>query len=149
MRRGVAATVAVFLIVAAAALAAGGGGAAEVRLTEFRVEAPRSLPAGETELVVRNSGRTEHDLVIVRTKRAAGDLPMGLNGVAPQLAGKIVFGEPHSRHEEHGAPPKHHYTPGSAKKSAVSLTPGRYVLLCTLPGHYEQGQRAPLVVRRG
>lgn len=153
MRRGVATTAAVFLILiaAAAALAAGDGSSAtpEVRLTEFRIDAPSTLRAGETELVVRNSGRIDHDLVIVRTNRAAGDLPIGLNGVAPQLAGKVVFGAPHSGHDKHGGAPRHHYAPGSSKKSAVTLTPGRYVLLCSLSGHYMQGQRTSLEVRGG
>ena len=148
MRRGLAATAAIFATAAAAAFAVAGGRAPEVELSEFRVAAPHTLQAGETELVVRNTGRVEHDLVVVRTDRAAGDLPVGLNGVAPQLAGRIVFGEPHSAHE-HGGPPRHHYAPGSAKRSALGLAPGRYVLLCSLPGHYEQGQRAPLVVRGG
>ena len=149
MRRGLAAAAAILLIAAVAAVAAPGGGAPEVRLSEFRIEAPRTLPAGESEIVVRNSGRLEHDLVVVRTNRAADDLPLGLSGVAPQLAGDVVFGEPHSRHEHGGAAPRHHYQAGAAKRSAITLTPGRYVLVCSLPGHYEQGQRAELVVRPG
>ena len=157
MRRGLAALAAIALVAVVAAVAAAsgagavaGGGAAEVRLSEFRVDAPRSLPAGPTELAIRNDGRLEHDLVVVRTRRAADDLPIGLSGVAPQVAGKVVFGEPHSAHDHGSAKaPRHHYARGGSERAEIRLTPGRYVLLCSLPGHYERGQRAALVVSAG
>lgn len=122
----------------------------EVRLSEFRISAPKRVTAGDNHLVVRNEGRVDHDLVVVRTKRAPEDLPIGLHGVAPELAGEIVFGEPHSDHgrgKSYRPRSTHHYPPGTTRSSSLVLSPGRYVLLCTLPGHYEQGQRAALVVR--
>lgn len=148
VRLAMAAAVVMVTGVAGAAVASGGDRAVEVRLSEFAITAPQTLKAGRIPFVVRNDGRAEHDLVIVRTKSRPGDLPVGLGGVAPQLAGRVVFGELHSGHEHRrAAPGVHHYAPGSSKTAEIRLTPGRYVLLCSLPGHYERGQRAALVVR--
>ena len=37
--------------------------------------------------------------------------------------------------------------PGSIQDLTVDLTPGTYVLLCNLPGHYQQGMYASLTVQ--
>jgi uncharacterized cupredoxin-like copper-binding protein len=37
-------------------------------------------------------------------------------------------------------------TPGATKQLAVDLKPGRYVLVCNIPGHYKLGMRTAVVV---
>lgn len=137
------------LAVTGVPLAFGGEGELQVGLTEFRVDAPAEYRAGETPLLIRNSGRVTHDLIVVRTNRPPGKLPVGLNGVAPQLAGKVVYGEPYATHEHgvKGPGTLRHIGAGRSKQATLKLRPGRYVLLCSLPGHYQQGQRAVLTVR--
>lgn len=108
----------------------------------------KSVRAGRVTFDTRNTGRVEHELLVVRTDRAPGDFPMGLEGPAVKLAGDVVLGVPHvhGSHEAKRAATRH-VAPGSSRRETISLTPGKYVLLCSLPGHYESGQRAALTVR--
>ena len=37
--------------------------------------------------------------------------------------------------------------PGQTKSGTLKLTPGRYVMICNLPGHYKQGMYGTLTVK--
>ena len=110
--------------------------------------AVRTVRAGRVTFDTVNRGRTEHELLVVRTGLAPDKLPMGLEGPAVKLAGDVVLGVPHG-HGAHDAARAavRHVKPGSSRRETVVLEPGKYVLLCSLPGHYESGQRAGLTVR--
>ncbi|GEM_PF-1343654 len=94
-----------------------------------------SVPAGTVSFSVMNQGKVEHELVVVKT-----DLPpTGLvleedNTVAEDTPQQKAVGEV----EE--------VAPGSVKTSTFDLAPGRYVLLCNIPGHYKAGMAASLEV---
>jgi uncharacterized cupredoxin-like copper-binding protein len=148
------------IVVAVAALsviglasAAGGSDAPRVAVTlaegKLSVDRP-TVPAGKVTFDARNDGRGDHELIVVRSDLAPGKIPVGLEGPSLKLAGPVVLGEPHvHRAHEFGrtTATSRHIRPGSSRRETVRLTPGRYILLCTLPGHYESGQRAGLVVR--
>jgi len=105
----------------------------KVTLKEWKViPAGRGcVPRGKTTFVVRNAGKLEHELVVIRTTRPAGKLPMkgsqasetGLQGETPELRA------------------------GQTRRLTLSLRAGKYVLLCNLPGHYKAGQFSGLCVR--
>jgi uncharacterized cupredoxin-like copper-binding protein len=124
-------------------------GVVTVNFDEWRIDAGPAATAGSVTIDERNEGEQEHDLLIVRTDRAAADLPVGLDGVAPELAGEVVLGEVHHAHGRHaGHPhPGEHLQPGARRSRAVTLHEGTYVLLCPIPEHYERGQRSTLTVR--
>lgn len=140
-------------LVAAVVLTAAAPGASDsstvrVALAEGSlVPSTESVPAGKVTFDVVNDGKVEHELIVVRTSLAPDALPMGLEGPAVRLAGPVVLGTPHT----HGAHSKRvnyrHVAPGRSRRETIVLEPGNYVLLCSLPGHYESGQRARLVVR--
>ena len=153
MRRVAAAAAAVLAIAAISAgivLAAGGPDGAPAHALEVELDEWRLLPSGDTlaagpvRLSQRNTGREEHELLIVRTDLPADDLPRGLEGVSPAAAGKVVYGAAHSHHRD--VADNHHLAPGASKSEQIRLRPGRYVLLCSIPGHYEAGQRTTLRV---
>ena len=113
-----------------------GGGSAPVRVTvrDFRISAPRSLPAGDHRFEVHNRGPDDHELIVVRT----GDsrLPLRPDGVTadeealePVTAGALEPGEPGKRSLQ------------------VHLSPGHYELICNMSGHYLGGMHTPLVVQ--
>lgn len=108
----------------------------------------QSVRAGRVTFDIRNAGRVEHELLVVKTDLAPDALPMGLEGPAVKLAGEVVLGVPHA-HGSHEAKraAQRHVPPGRSRRETISLAPGKYVLLCSLPGHYESGQRAALTVR--
>ena len=143
-----------FAIVAVIVLSLGGGadagGSFKVTLDEWKITPETAtLKAGKVSFLAENAGKVEHELLVLRTDRAAGDLPLGLEGPALGLPGmKLVLGTPHKHGElfEPGSLKTRHILPGSTRRDVVTLTKGRYVLLCNLPGHYQAGQRATLVV---
>jgi uncharacterized cupredoxin-like copper-binding protein len=105
-----------------------------------------AVRAGSVTLLARNTGAQEHELALLRTDLPADRLPVGLSGVRYAGAGRLVVGTAHGH--AHVADRGHpgHIAPGGRDRVRVDLTPGRYVLLCNLPGHYAAGQRAALTV---
>lgn len=153
MRRLLAIAIAVVATgaVAGSVLATGGesaGRALAVDLDEWTLTASDSrVKAGTVDVTQTNSGKVDHELLIVRTRTAPDELPIGLSGVRPSLAGKLVYGVEHSHHAGGAAPAgADHLRPNETRRAKVRLTPGRYVLLCGLEGHYQAGQRAALTV---
>jgi uncharacterized cupredoxin-like copper-binding protein len=93
-----------------------------------------TLSAGKANIEVSNRGPQEHELVILRTDSPANGLPVRGDRVLEHEAGKN-YGEV----DDLG--------PGQQRSLSVSLPPGRYVLICNLPGHYEKGMHAVLTVQ--
>lgn len=128
----------------------------EVTLDEWTVEpGVPSIAAGKTTVVVSNTGELEHELLALRldddkADLAADELPAGIAGPVPKLAGKLLLGKAH-RHvatndsyavldREPDANTERHVLPGGERAFEADLTPGSYVLYCSLPGHYFHGQ---------
>ena len=131
-RRAALVTFAVAALTAAALVAnapAGSTAAPAVKtvLTEWKVKpSVATVRPGPVTFVVRNAGGIPHEFVILRTNRQPRALPMkGSQAVETGEIGEI---------EE--------LKPGQTKRLTVRLGPGKYVLLCNLPGHYQAGQSA-------
>lgn len=145
----IAAVLVALVLLVGSAGGEGGGPRVEVTFDEWTLSTSmKSVPAGTVTFSEENAGEQAHDLLIVRTDEK--ELPVGLEGVRPSLAGEVVLGKEHPRHEHaamEGDGTLHHLEPERSRQRSVRLEPGRYLLLCSLPGHYEAGQRAELVVR--
>lgn len=135
------------LAAAIALIAAGGGGAAASERTVGVTLGDRSLtagavtvPAGRVAFESRNDGTSEHELLIVRTELAPDELG------DPRFAGVYALGSPHDHFASVSGVRSRHVAPGRSRRDVVDLAPGRYVLFCGLPGHYESGQRTGLTV---
>jgi uncharacterized cupredoxin-like copper-binding protein len=112
--------------------AADATGTVKVSLAGFKVKpATPSTSAGKTTFVVKNSDAMEHELVIIKTSRKAGDLPM--NGAQASEKGKVGEVEDLSG--------------GSTKRLTLTLKKGHYALICNIPGHYKGGMFADFTVR--
>jgi uncharacterized cupredoxin-like copper-binding protein len=93
-----------------------------ITLTDYAFEMPRDLGAGTRAVTVRNTGTQSHELVITRPApgRTAAD--------GAQWAARMQ-----------GPPPAHFLggvtaiAPGQTNVLSLSLTPGRYALLCFVP----------------
>jgi uncharacterized cupredoxin-like copper-binding protein len=122
-------------VIAAAAVAASSSAATKsttVTLSDFKVAvSPKSIPHGKVTLTVKNAGDMEHELVVIKTSKPAGKLPMSGN-----------------RASEKGAVGEVEDIPGGkSKKLTLNLKKGHYALICNLPGHYKAGMRADLTVK--
>jgi uncharacterized cupredoxin-like copper-binding protein len=111
----------------------GSGQEIEVGLKEWAVivEAP-SVGTGKVKFEADNEGKVPHELVVVKSDTKAADLKVE--------GGKAkVDGETLGSASDVGA--------GEHKDVEVDLEAGHYILLCNLPGHYEQGMHTDLDVQ--
>ena len=116
---------------ASTAFAAGGGPVA-VTLKEFKVlPSPKSVKAGKVVFTVKNVGKVEHEMVVVKTNKAPGSLA----GPGATASEKGALGEVKDLKN------------GQTGKLTLTLKAGKYVLLCNLPGHYKAGQYVAFVVK--
>jgi uncharacterized cupredoxin-like copper-binding protein len=113
---------------------AAGQPSVKVSERDFRISAPRRLPAGEVNLSVTNRGPDAHELIVVRKRGPR--LPIRSDG--------ITVNEEKLTSDEAGvlepADP-------SVRRLKLDLHPGTYVLFCNMAGHYKAGMRRTVVVR--
>jgi uncharacterized cupredoxin-like copper-binding protein len=106
---------------------------------------PDAVPAGDVTFVVKNTGTIEHEAVVLKTNVAFDELPVTYAGDPPALvkSGGNKVGED-TNIGETGDP---NLKPGESRTFTIkNLTPGNYVIVCNLEGHYAKGMRAPLTV---
>jgi uncharacterized cupredoxin-like copper-binding protein len=101
----------------------------------LRLSASRAS-AGPITLVVRNQGPSAHELVVFRTTLAFSALPIGADGNVDEASPQL----------EKVADSGTNIAPGQSRTIYAFLTPGSYVFICNLPGHYRLGMRAALLV---
>jgi uncharacterized cupredoxin-like copper-binding protein len=133
--RGLAglALVAGLIALAACSSSSGGGHPLAATLDSFKITTDQStVPAGKVTINVTNMAATNHELVLIRTDAPADQLPVDGKGEASE-DGKVGEVEQFSG-------------PNKTKKETFTLKPGRYVLLCNVPTHYQQGMHAALTV---
>jgi uncharacterized cupredoxin-like copper-binding protein len=95
-----------------------------------------SVRSGSVRIKAQNQGKTEHELVVFRTDLPEAALPLGPDGKVDEEAKGITHLDP----EAEGV------APGKTKSISVDMAPGRYVVICNLPGHYSQGMHAVITV---
>lgn len=94
--------------------------------------------AGPVTITTPNDGQVEHELVLLKTDRSPTSLPVKGNEVDEEgLEAKGV--ETPGEIEEVG--------PGQTKSGSFKLTPGSYVMICNLPGHFQKGMYGSLAVK--
>jgi uncharacterized cupredoxin-like copper-binding protein len=136
------------MVLAAAAMAALGAGgialsaaasggrtvtALEGKPTEFALRpVPATVAGGRVTFRVPNKGKITHELVVIRTNTAPGRLPTDAKGLASEKGAVGETGD---------------IAAGTTKSVTLALKPGRYALICNLPGHYKGGMYAGLRVR--
>ena len=92
-----------------------------------------SVPAGSVRFDVSNDGKIEHEFVVIKTNLAPDKLPVK-GGEANEDVGPSPGEIPSVK-------------TGKKKQLDVTLKPGKYVLICNLPGHYKAGQSTGLSVK--
>jgi uncharacterized cupredoxin-like copper-binding protein len=113
--------------------ASAAGGPLSVALSEWSVKpASASVAAGKVTMKVTNSGATPHELMIVKTDTAHDKLEEGA-GVADETKYP-----PLARTKQ--------LNNGQSEDLTADLTPGKYVLLCNVSGHYDLGMHTAFSV---
>ena len=107
-------------------------GALTIKMGDFYFDPKDATSAaGTVEITAPNEGKVEHELVLFRSDADPAALPVAggeVDEAALEAEGGVNVGEI----EEVG--------PGQSKSGSFDLTkPGKYVMFCNLPDHYEQG----------
>ena len=100
-----------------------------VTVKDFAITAPRTVPAGDVTLLVRNAGPATHEFVVVRTDVPADGLPIGSDGLSVNEEWLPVVDELED------------IPMWTTQTLSLHLEPGRYVFFCNLAGHYLGGMR--------
>jgi len=102
-----------------------------VQVDEYSVfPGTQGAPKGKVSFVVTNIGTIEHEFVVLKTAKPAGNLLKGNEADETGAVGEID-----------GVPA------GQARTLTLTLQRGHYALICNLPGHYKTGQFADFYVR--
>ena len=110
--------------------------AVHVTLSEWHVKASVALvPAGPVTVEVANKGAIPHQVVVLKTDLAPEALVKATGGykIDEETSGKD-FGVVQVQ-------------PGITQSGIFKLVPGKYVLICNIPAHYQQGMYAALEVK--
>ena len=102
-----------------------------IRMTEFAFDPDDAVAKkGKVTITAPNDGKVVHELVLLKTDTDPAKLPKKGDEVDESTSvGEIADVEP-----------------GSTKKATFTLAPGRYAMICALPGHYEGGMYGSLTV---
>jgi uncharacterized cupredoxin-like copper-binding protein len=113
---------------------ANGPTAVNASLGEYFIKLDKSsLPKGQVRFNLTNVGKIKHEFVVLKTNIAPGKLPLKKGDANEEIA------------ESPGEVPG--IASGKKKTLDVVLKPGKYVLLCNLPGHYKYGQYTGITVK--
>ena len=89
--------------------------------------------SGKVTITAPNDGKVVHELVLLKTDEDPAALPMKGGDVDESTSvGEIAD-----------------VAPGSTKESTFDLAPGKYAMVCALPGHYKSGMYGSLEVGGG
>jgi uncharacterized cupredoxin-like copper-binding protein len=107
-----------------------------VTLLEYQILSERmDVPAGEVVFDVVNTGEEVHELVVVKSDLDIAALPpSSVNDEVDETAiGQFIDGVENVQ-------------PATGTEKRMTLSPGRYILLCNLTGHYKGGMVGTLQV---
>ncbi len=110
--------------------AAGGAGSTDVAvsLADFSITPDvTSLPAGSVTFAIENDGTQEHEMVVIRTDLDAAVVPVEGDQAEEESPGLQPMGEVED------------LEPGDSSDLTLTLDPGRYLLICNYPGHFQKG----------
>ena len=126
------------LLAGCSAAPAGGPSTVRVAIEDYRITAtPASVSAGDVTLNVMNSGGTIHELEVFT-------LPAGVDAATIPVDHYLAQTESVGMEdidEVEGI------VPNGTPTLTLSLAPGRYALICNLPGHYALGMYSTLTVQ--
>ena len=91
-----------------------------------------SVASGNVTFNISNEGPSAHEFVVIQSDLAPDALP-------------VKDGEVEEDKVE-GVGEQEDIAPSTTTTLSLDLDPGSYVVICNLPGHYEQGMRAGFTV---
>jgi uncharacterized cupredoxin-like copper-binding protein len=109
---------------------------------------PTPIPAGQVSLRVINSGALSHELVVLPLApgQLAGQRLSGADGRVDESGSLGEVSRTCGPDKGDEQSPDYGIVPQGSGWTTLSLTPGRYELICNIAGHYVAGMSAELDV---
>ena len=104
---------------------------------DFSIRAtPPTVKGGLVDFTVANAGPSAHEFLIFRADQAPDALPTGSDGRVDESSDQItkVFDSGDN------------IAANGSEVFHAALTPGKYVMVCNLPGHYKAGMHEAFTV---
>lgn len=96
-----------------------------------------TAPAGPVEFVVKNAGKKPHEFVVLKNNLPDKKLPVRAASLDEDAKGLKNLGEISESKLKSG----------TTQTLKLNLTPGRYLLVCNLPGHFQAGMKTEFTVK--
>lgn len=104
-------------------------GATAITLSEWKATVGATMKAGQVEFAITNTGTMPHELLVFKSDLAPSAYPSDSAGTIDEEGGGVSLisdGE--------------NIDPGGTQSRTVDLsTPGTYLFVCNIPGHFKQG----------
>jgi uncharacterized cupredoxin-like copper-binding protein len=105
-------------------------------LTEWKVAVPPTMKAGKATFTIKNGGMMVHELLVFRSDLAPAAYPTNkAGGINEEGAGIKLLSDGDN------------LDPGASQTRTVDLTPGKYLFVCNLPGHFREGMFTVVTVQ--
>lgn len=125
-----------------AATSEGGGGGAtlEIKMGDYFFDPENAVAkAGTSTIEAPNEGKVEHELVVFKSNLDPAKLPTDSSGEVDEEKLEQEGAEEAGEIEDVEA--------GESKSGEFDLPPGKYVMFCNLPGHYQRGMYGTVTVK--
>jgi uncharacterized cupredoxin-like copper-binding protein len=106
-------------------------------LSEWKVAVASTLKAGKVTFTITNTGTVPHELLVFKS-----DLDEAADPT--DSAGDIVEDGPGINLLSDGD----NIDPGGSQTRTVDLTPGKYLFVCNIPGHFKSGMFTVVTVTK-
>jgi uncharacterized cupredoxin-like copper-binding protein len=99
-----------------------------VALTEWSVTVAGTVKAGKMSITATNTGVAQHELLIFKSDLAASAYPINKAGnIIEEGAGVSLVSDGEN------------IDPAGSQVRSINLTPGKYLFLCNIAGHFKAG----------
>jgi uncharacterized cupredoxin-like copper-binding protein len=126
--------IALVLVSCGAPDAAPAGSQVVVEMSDYKVTTSvASVKAGSVKIGVRNLGAMAHSFEVLKTDLPHDKLPIDGAAAKAKEDGKVGGIDT--------------IAAGKSASVTIDVTPGQYVLICNVPGHYQLGMHAAFTVQ--
>jgi uncharacterized cupredoxin-like copper-binding protein len=106
-----------------------------ITLSEWKVAVPSTAVAGTSSYTISNAGTTPHELLVFKSDLDPVAYPVDAAGnIKEEGAGVTLLSDGDN------------IDPGGSQVRSIDLTPGRYLFVCNIPGHFRKGMYAVVTV---
>ena len=106
-------------------------------VTEWGIELSSATSiSGEVSIGLTNSGTMPHEFIVVRTDLTTEELLATVDSASNRLDEAML----------NAAGEQPEFAPGEDKLLTLDLSPGKYIVLCNIAGHFSSGMYASLEI---